>query len=68
MLLTQKPPADAFFDPPDRMLELTDLHFLHLFGPQVFCTMRDGKLASVPKELEDFLVEQLEMAAMRADC
>ena len=67
-LLTQKPPADAFFDPPDRMLELTDLHFLHLFGPQVFCTMRDGKLASVPKELEDFLVEQLEMAAMRADC
>ena len=30
--------------------------------------MRDGKLDSVPKELEDFLVEQLEMAAMRADC
>jgi len=50
------------------MLELTDLQFLHLFGPQVFCTMRDGKLDSVPKELEDFLVEQLEMAAMRADC
>ena len=23
-LLTQKPPADAFFDPPDRMLELTE--------------------------------------------
>ncbi len=67
-LLTKTPPADAFFEPPDRMLELTDLQFLHLFGPQVFCTMRDGKLASVPKELEDFLVEQLEMAAMRADC
>ena len=68
VLLTQKPSADAFFEPPDRMLELTDLQFLHLFGPQVFCTMRDGKLDSVPKELEDFLVEQLEMAAMRADC
>ena len=68
VLLTQKPSADAFFAPPDRMLELTDLQFLHLFGPQVFCTMRDGKLGSVPKELEDFLVEQLEMAAMRADC